>query len=205
MSDFATLAEMIAEFKAGRPVIIVDDEARENEGDLVMPADMITPDIITFMAKECSGLICLTMDLEMADRLGLKLIGKRDNKYFDTAFLMPIEAKEGVTTGISAADRAHTIKVAVNPESTPSHLATPGHVFPILAHKDGLAGRQGHTEASVELAHKAGCSNAAVICEIMKEDGTMARLPDLQAFARHWSLKIGTIDSMLASSDKEAA
>ncbi len=205
MSDFATTQELLAAFAAGHPVIIVDDEDRENEGDLIMPADLITPDIITFMAKECSGLICLAIEPSIAQRLQLELIGKRDNSRFDTAFLMPIEAKTGVSTGISAHDRVRTIKVAVDPNSAAQDLATPGHMFPILAHKDGLEGRQGHTEAGVYLAQKAGCTGAAVICEIMSEDGTMSRLPELQAFAAKWNLKIGTIDSLRKASDKEAA
>ena len=203
--EFAQLSVLLSAMRAGKPVIIIDDENRENEGDLVIPADLITPAIVAFMAKEASGLICLAMHPDIADRLGLSLIGNRDNQFFDTAFLMPIEAKQGVTTGISAADRAHTIKVAVDPASTPNDIATPGHVFPIRAHPQGLQGRQGHTEAGVFLAQQMGCNPAAVICEIMNEDGTMARLPQLIEFARKWDLPIGTIADMCTRENKEAA
>lgn len=194
----ASLSQLLDSFQAGRPVVITDDEGRENEGDLIMPADLITPDIITFMAKKASGLICLAINQEIADRLGLELIGKRDNAHFDTAFLTPIEAKEGVTTGISAADRVQTIKTAVNPQSMGDDIATPGHIFPVLGHKGGLQSRQGHTEAGIFLAEQAGCSSAAVICEIMNEDGTMARGTDLELFAKRWSLQLASIESLMA-------
>lgn len=201
----ASLAQLIESFNAGRPVIITDDEGRENEGDLIIPADLITPDIITFMAKKASGLICLAIDKEIADRLELELIGKRNNTHFDTAFLTPVEAKQGVTTGISAADRAHTIKVVANPKSSVADIATPGHMFPVLAHEGGLQARQGHTEAGIYLAQATGCSNAAVICEIMNEDGTMARGHDLEIFAKRWDLQMASIESLMRDMHKNEA
>ncbi len=193
----ASLSQLLESFEAGRPVIITDSESRENEGDLIMPADLITPDIITFMAKKGSGLVCLALDKEIADRLELSLIGKRDNVEFDTSFLMPIEAKTNVTTGISSADRAHTIKMAIDPSTTPNDIATPGHVFPVLAHEGGLSARQGHTEAGVYLSKAMGLSGAAVMCEIINEDGTMARRDDLEIFARRWDLRMGSIESLM--------
>lgn len=202
---FSSVAELIADIKAGRPVILVDDEGRENEGDLIVAAEFATPEQIAFMAKEGSGLICLALAPTIADRLGLQLIGKRDNAHHDTAFLMPIEAKTGVTTGISAADRARTIAVAIDPASTPSDLATPGHVFPLRAHAGGVVVRRGHTEAAVELCRLAGLAHAAVICEIMNEDGTMSRRPVLEEFCAKWGVKIGTIDALVSFLHVEAA
>ncbi len=200
-SDQAVLSsinEIIEDMKAGKPVIIVDDEDRENEGDLIIAAEMATPENINFMAKEGRGLICLPMERQMVERLGLELMGRGDNKRHQTAFTVSIEAKEGVTTGISAADRAHTIKTAIDPVKTSSDIATPGHVFPLLARDGGVLVRAGHTEAAVDLSRLAGFSGAGVICEIMNDDGTMARLPDLVGYAQRHNLKIGTIESLIA-------
>lgn len=200
-SDFEALSsieEIIEDIKAGKPVILVDDENRENEGDLIIAAEMATPEAINFMAKDGRGLICLPMERSIADRLGLELMGRGDNTHHRTAFTVSIEAKEGVTTGISAADRAHTIKTAIDPASSKDDIATPGHVFPLLARDGGVLVRAGHTEAAVDLAKMAGFSGAGVICEIMNDDGTMARLPDLIGFAQRHGLKIGSIESLIA-------
>lgn len=196
--SLSPVEEIIADIKAGKPVIVVDDEDRENEGDLIIAAEMATPEAINFMAKEGRGLICLPMERSIGERLGLELMGRGDNKHHRTAFTVSIEAKEGVTTGISAADRAKTIQTAIDPKSTSNDIATPGHVFPLLARDGGVLVRAGHTEAAVDLAKMAGFSGAGVICEIMNDDGTMARLPDLILFARRHGLKIGTIESLIA-------
>jgi len=193
----SSIAEIVEDVRQGKPVIIVDDEDRENEGDLIIAAQMASAESINFMAKEGRGLICLPMEKEMGKRLGLELMGRGDNSRHKTAFTVSIEAKEGVTTGISAADRAHTIQVAINPESTADDIATPGHVFPLLAREGGVLVRAGHTEAAVDLAKMAGFSGAGVICEIMNDDGTMARLPDLVAYAQKHALKIGTIADLI--------
>lgn len=190
--------EIIADVRNGKPVIIVDDEDRENEGDLIIAAQMATPENINFMAKEGRGLICLPMEEGMVDRLGLQLMGRGNNSQHRTAFTVSIEAKEGVTTGISAADRAHTIQTAINPDNGPAAIATPGHVFPLMAREGGVLVRAGHTEAAVDLAKLAGFSGAGVICEIMNDDGTMARLNDLIGFAQHHGLKIGTIADFIS-------
>ncbi len=189
--------EIVADIKAGKPVIVVDDEDRENEGDLIIAAEMATPENINFMAKEGRGLICLPMERAMVERLGLELMGRGDNTQHRTAFTVSIEAKEGVTTGISAADRATTIAAAIHPESGPDDIATPGHVFPLLARDGGVLRRAGHTEAAVDLAKMAGFSGAGVICEIMNDDGSMARLPDLLVYAQKHGLKVGTIASLI--------
>lgn len=194
----SSIEEIVADIKAGKPVILVDDEDRENEGDLIVAAEMATPEAINFMAKDGRGLICLPMERTIAERLGLELMGRGDNKHHRTAFTVSIEAKEGVTTGISAADRSHTIKTAIDPKSTANDIATPGHVFPLLARDGGVLVRAGHTEAAVDLAKMAGFSGAGVICEIMNDDGTMARLPDLVGFAQKHALKIGTIEALIA-------
>ncbi len=199
--DQAALAgvdEIVADIRNGKPVIIVDDEDRENEGDLVIAAQMATPETINFMATHGRGLICLPMEAAMVDRLGLQLMGRGNNTHMRTAFTVSIEARKGVTTGISAADRALTIQTAINPGSGPDDIATPGHVFPLLARDGGVLVRTGHTEAAVDLAKMAGFSGAGVICEIMNEDGTMARLPDLVAFAQRHNLKVGTIADLIA-------
>jgi 3,4-dihydroxy 2-butanone 4-phosphate synthase/GTP cyclohydrolase II len=190
--------ELIEEARNGRMFILVDDEDRENEGDLVVPAQFATPDAINFMARHARGLICLALTQQRVEKLGLPLMSQQNGTRHQTAFTVSIEAREGVTTGISAADRATTIAVAINPESTRDDITTPGHVFPLLAREGGTLVRAGHTEASVDIARKAGLSPAAVICEIMNDDGTMARLPDLVTFAQHHNLKLGTIADLIA-------
>ncbi len=194
----SSIEDIIEDMRNGKPVIIVDDEDRENEGDLVIAAQMATPENINFMAKDGRGLICLPMEEAMVDRLGLQLMGRGNNSQHRTAFTVSIEAKEGVTTGISAADRAKTIQDAINPVNGPDAIATPGHVFPLVAREGGVLVRAGHTEASVDLAKLAGFSGAGVICEIMNDDGTMARLDDLVGFAQLHNLKIGTIADLIS-------
>ena len=189
--------ELVAELAAGRMVILVDEEDRENEGDLVLAADHVTPEAINFMARHGRGLICLTLTRERCQRLHLPPMASRNGAQHGTAFTVSIEAAEGVTTGISAADRARTIAAAVARDARPSDLVQPGHVFPLQAQDGGVLMRAGHTEAGCDLAGMAGLEPAAVICEIMKDDGTMARLPDLQAFAQEHGLKIGTIASLI--------
>jgi 3,4-dihydroxy 2-butanone 4-phosphate synthase/GTP cyclohydrolase II len=190
--------ELIEEARNGRMFILVDDEDRENEGDLVVPAQFATPDAINFMARHARGLICLALTRHRVDRLGLPLMSQQNGTRHQTAFTVSIEAREGVTTGISAADRAKTVAVAINPDTTRDDITTPGHVFPLLAREGGTLVRAGHTEASVDIARKAGLNPAAVICEIMNDDGTMARLPDLVTFAQHHNLKLGTIADLIA-------
>jgi 3,4-dihydroxy 2-butanone 4-phosphate synthase / GTP cyclohydrolase II len=189
--------DIVADMKAGRIVILVDEEDRENEGDLVLAADHVTPEAINFMARFGRGLICLTLTRERCEFLKLPPMAARNGTVYSTAFTVSIEAAEGVTTGISAADRARTIQVAVDPTSQPTHLVQPGHVFPLQAVDGGVLMRAGHTEAGCDLAAMAGCSPASVICEIMNDDGTMARLPDLQLFAAEHGLKIGTIADLI--------
>ncbi len=192
--------ELIDDIRNGRMVILVDDEDRENEGDIVLAADFVTPELINFMAKEARGLICLALTAEQIEKLGIPLmVGPRTNNSPNkTAFTVSIEAASGVSTGISAADRAHTIRVAASPNAEPSDVIMPGHVFPIRAQKGGVLRRAGHTEGSVDLAKLAGLNPGAVICEIMKEDGSMARLKDLRAFAEKFNLKIGTIEDLIS-------
>ena len=189
--------DIVAELRAGRMVILVDEEDRENEGDLVLAADHVSAEAINFMARFGRGLICLTLTRERCERLQLPPMVPRNGTKMGTAFTVSIEAAEGVTTGISAADRAHTIAVAVAPDAKASDLVQPGHVFPLQAVEGGVLMRAGHTEAGCDLAHMAGCSPSSVICEIMKDDGTMARLPDLQRFAAEHGLKIGTIADLI--------
>jgi len=189
--------DIVADMKAGRMVILVDEEDRENEGDLVLAADHVTPEAINFMAKFGRGLICLTLTRERCEYLKLPPMAARNGTVYSTAFTVSIEAAEGVTTGISAADRARTIQVAVDRNSKPTDLVQPGHVFPLQAVDGGVLMRAGHTEAGCDLAAMAGCSPASVICEIMNDDGTMARLPDLQLFAAEHGLKIGTIADLI--------
>jgi 3,4-dihydroxy 2-butanone 4-phosphate synthase / GTP cyclohydrolase II len=199
LSQYLSSAEdLIEEARNGRMFILVDDEDRENEGDLIVPAQFATPDAINFMARHARGLICLALTQQRVEKLGLPLMSQQNGTRHQTAFTVSIEAREGVTTGISAADRAKTIAVAINPESTRDDITTPGHVFPLLAREGGTLVRAGHTEASVDIARKAGLTPAAVICEIMNDDGTMARLPDLVAFAQHHNLKLGTIADLIA-------
>ena len=189
--------EIVAEMKAGRIVILVDEEDRENEGDLVLAADHVSPEAINFMARFGRGLICLTLTKARCELLKLPPMATRNGTKYSTAFTASIEAAEGVTTGISAADRAHTIKIAVAQHTTANDLVQPGHVFPLQAVDGGVLMRAGHTEAGCDLAGMAGCSPSAVICEIMNDDGTMARLPDLQLFAAEHGLKIGTIADLI--------
>ncbi len=189
--------DIVADMKAGRIVILVDEEDRENEGDLVLAADHVTPEAINFMAKFGRGLICLTLTRERCERLQLPPMVPRNGTKMGTAFTVSIEAAEGVTTGISAADRARTVQVAVAKGAQASDLVQPGHIFPLQAVEGGVLMRAGHTEAGCDLAAMAGCTPASVICEIMKDDGTMARLPDLQLFAAEHGLKIGTIADLI--------
>jgi 3,4-dihydroxy 2-butanone 4-phosphate synthase / GTP cyclohydrolase II len=196
--SIARIEEAIEEIKAGRMVILVDDEDRENEGDLTMAAQCVTPEAINFMAKFGRGLICLTMTNERCDKLDLQPMVQTNTSSFGTAFTVSIEAKKGVTTGISAADRAHTILTAVAPDAEASDLARPGHVFPLRARKGGVLVRAGQTEGSVDLARLAGLEPSGVICEIMNEDGTMARMPELKKFAKEHGLKVCTIADLVA-------
>jgi 3,4-dihydroxy 2-butanone 4-phosphate synthase/GTP cyclohydrolase II len=189
--------DIIAQLRAGRMVIVSDDEDRENEGDLLMAAEHVTPEAINFMAKYGRGLICLTLSKERCEFLGLPPMAVKNGTKMSTAFTVSIEAAEGVTTGISAADRAHTIRTAVGKATRATDLVQPGHVFPLQAQDGGVLIRAGHTEAGCDLAALAGCMPAAVICEIMKDDGTMARMPDLQSFAAEHGLKIGTIADLI--------
>ncbi|HSW07661.1 bifunctional 3,4-dihydroxy-2-butanone-4-phosphate synthase/GTP cyclohydrolase II [Aquabacterium sp.] len=190
--------ELVAELAAGRMVILVDEEDRENEGDLVLAADHVTPEAINFMAKHGRGLICLTLTRERCERLQLTPMAARNGTVHGTAFTVSIEAAVGVTTGISAADRARTVQAAVAREALPRDLVQPGHIFPLQAQDGGVLMRAGHTEAGCDLSAMAGLTPAAVICEIMNDDGTMARLPDLEVFARQHGLKIGTIADLIA-------
>ncbi|MEN3748653.1 3,4-dihydroxy-2-butanone-4-phosphate synthase [Sphingomonas sp. HF-S3] len=190
--------EIIDEARNGRMFILVDDEDRENEGDLVIPAQMATPDAINFMAKYGRGLICLAMTKERVETLGLELMSRANGTRHETAFTVSIEAREGVTTGISAADRARTISVAIDASKDKSDIVTPGHVFPLVARDGGVLVRAGHTEAAVDVSRLAGLNPAGVICEIMNEDGTMARMDDLVTFAQYHNLKIGTIRDLIA-------
>ncbi|WP_317055602.1 3,4-dihydroxy-2-butanone-4-phosphate synthase [Roseovarius rhodophyticola] len=190
--------EIIAEARAGRMFILVDHEDRENEGDLVIPAEFATPEVINFMATHGRGLICLPMTSERIDRLGLPMMAVNNSSRHETAFTVSIEAREGVSTGISAADRALTVATAINEQNTQAHIATPGHIFPLRAKNGGVLVRAGHTEAAVDIARLAQLNPSGVICEIMKEDGTMARLPDLVEFAKAHSMKIGTISDLIA-------
>ena len=190
--------EIIEDLRNGRMVVLVDAEDRENEGDLVIPAQMATPDSINFMARFGRGLICLALTEERAEVLRLEAMARTNRTRLGTAFTVSIEAKEGISTGISAADRSHTIRTAIDPSKDHRDLVSPGHVFPLIARDGGVLVRAGHTEASVDLARMAGLTPAGVICEIMNDDGTMARMPDLVAFAQRYGLKIGTIEDMVA-------
>ncbi|MFA4994577.1 MAG: 3,4-dihydroxy-2-butanone-4-phosphate synthase [Bdellovibrionales bacterium] len=176
--------------------ILTDDEDRENEGDLVIAADFATPEVINFMAHFGCGLVCLAMAPDLVDRLNLPMMTNNNGARFQTAFTVSIEAREGVTTGISAFDRAHTIKTAIDPRKGPKDIVSPGHVFPLKANPDGVLGRRGQTEGSVDVMRLAGLTPAAVICEVMKDDGTMARMQDLVSFAAIHDMKIGTISDL---------
>ncbi len=191
------ITEIIADLRAGRVVILIDEEDRENEGDLVVVADAITPEIVNFMARYGRGLICMPITEQRAAQLQLAPMTPVNRSVHGTNFTVSIEAAEGVTTGISAADRAHTIRVACAPDARASDIVQPGHVFPLVAHAGGVLARAGHTEACCDLAQLAGCSPAAVLCEIMNDDGSMARLPDLVIFARTHGLRIGAITDLI--------
>jgi len=195
--SMAPIPEIVDELRAGRMVILVDEEDRENEGDLLMAAEYVTPESINFMVTHARGLVCLTLTEERCQRLNLPLMANRNGARFGTNFTVSIEAAEGVTTGISAADRAHTVRTAVARDARPDDIVQPGHIFPIQAAKGGVLVRAGHTEAGCDLTALAGLTPAAVICEVLKPDGTMARLPDLQQFAAQHGLKIGTIADLI--------
>jgi 3,4-dihydroxy 2-butanone 4-phosphate synthase/GTP cyclohydrolase II len=197
-SPFATIEEAIEEIRQGRIVVVCDDEDRENEGDLTMAAQFATPEAINFMAKEARGLICLALTPDRCDELGLDLMAAKNETPLQTAFTVAIEAREGVTTGISAADRAHTIQVAVDPKSGPRDLVQPGHVFPLKAKPGGVLERTGQTEAAVDLARLAGVIPAGVICEVMNEDGTMSRVPDLIPYCKRHGLMMVTVADLIA-------
>jgi len=193
-----TIEEALEDIRQGKMVILVDDEDRENEGDLTMAAELATPEAINFMAKYGRGLICLTLTAEKCDALGLKPMVRDNTSPFETAFTVSIEAKQGVTTGISAADRAHTILTAVAPQATANDLVSPGHIFPLRAKPGGVLVRTGQTEGSVDLARLAGLTPAGVICEIMNDDGSMSRMPELKQFAKQHDLKICTVADLVA-------
>lgn len=197
MTVIATTEEILDEARNGRPYVLVDAPDRENEGDVIIPAQFATPNAINFMAKHARGLICLAVSKDRADQLALQPMPKRNESGYGTAFTVSIEAREGVTTGISAHDRAHTIAVAVDPSKGPQDIVSPGHVFPLIARDGGVLVRAGHTEAAVDISRLAGLSPAGVICEIMNSDGSMARLPELMDFARRHELKIGSIADLI--------
>ena len=194
----SSIDEIIEDARNGRMFILIDHEDRENEGDLVIPAQMATPDAINFMATNGRGLICLALTSERIDQLGLELMSTNNSSRHETAFTISIEAREGVTTGISAHDRARTVAVAIDASKGMTDIATPGHVFPLRARSGGVLVRAGHTEAAVDISRLAGLNSSGVICEIMNEDGTMARLPELIGFAQKHGLKIGTISDLIA-------
>src|SRR6187200_378925 len=195
---FATIEEALEDIRAGRMVVVCDAEDRENEGDLTLAAQFATPESINFMAREGRGLICLALTSDRCDEMGLDLMAAKNESAFETAFTVSIEAREGVTTGISAADRAHTIQVAVDPESAPRDLVQPGHVFPLKAKPGGVLERTGQTEAAVDLARLAGLNPAGVICEVMNDDGTMARVHDLERYCAKHGLKMITVAALIA-------
>lgn len=194
----SSVEEIIDDARNGRMFILVDHEDRENEGDLVIPAQMATPEAVNFMATHGRGLICLTLTSDRIDQLALPLMASKNSSRHETAFTVSIEAREGVETGISAKDRAVTIAVAIDPKAGPADIATPGHVFPLRARDGGVLVRAGHTEAATDISRLAGLNPSGVICEIMNDDGTMARLPDLVSFAQKHNLKIGTISDLIA-------
>ena len=197
MTDIAPITEIIDEIRAGRMVVLVDEEDRENEGDLLFAAEFVTPEAINFMIRHARGLVCLTLTEERCRQLGISHMARENKSPLGTNFTVSIEAAEGVTTGISASDRATTIRAAVKKDAKPADIVQPGHIFPIMARPGGVLVRAGHTEAGCDLAQMAGVMPAAVICEIIKEDGEMARLPDLIPFAREHGLKIGTIADLI--------
>ena len=196
--SLASCEELIEELRAGRMIILADDEDRENEGDLVMAAEWITPEAVNFMATHGRGLICLTLEKEQVNKLGLPLMTSNINSKFKTNFTVSIEAAEGVTTGISAFDRAHTIRSAIKTDAEAKDIHSPGHVFPLKGREGGVLVRAGHTEASIDLARMAGLKASGVICEIMNEDGSMARMPELKKFAKKHDIKIGCIADLIS-------
>jgi 3,4-dihydroxy 2-butanone 4-phosphate synthase / GTP cyclohydrolase II len=198
MSKFATIEDAIEDVRAGRMIVVCDDEDRENEGDLTLAAQFATPEAINFMAKEGRGLICLALTPDRCDELGLDLMAAKNESPFETAFTVSVEARDGVTTGISAADRARTIQVAIDPGSAPRDLVQPGHIFPLKAKPGGVLERTGQTEAAVDLARLAGLNPAGVICEVMNDDGTMARVPDLERYCVRHGLKMITVADLIA-------
>ena len=197
-SPFSPIEDLIDDARNGRMFVLVDDEGRENEGDLIVPAEFATPEAINFMARHGRGLVCLALSPDRATKLELEPMQRRNVKRFDTAFTVSIEATDGVSTGISASDRAHTIHTAIDPRSTATDITTPGHVFPVVARDGGVLVRAGHTEAAVDVARLAGLEPAGVICEIMNDDGSMARRDDLIAYCQKYGLKIGTIADLIA-------
>jgi 3,4-dihydroxy 2-butanone 4-phosphate synthase/GTP cyclohydrolase II len=197
-ASFATIEQAIEDIRQGKMVVVVDDETRENEGDLTMAAQFVTPEAINFMAKEARGLICLALTPERCDQLGLDLMAAKNESAFKTAFTVSIEARSGVSTGISAADRARTIQVAIDPKTSPRELVQPGHVFPLKAKDGGVLERVGQTEAAVDLARLAGLIPAGVICEVMNDDGTMARVGDLEGYCARHGLKMITVADLVA-------
>src|SRR6476661_18974 len=197
VAAISPITEIVAEMRAGRIVVLVDDEDRENEGDLVFAAEFVSADKVNFLAKHGRGLICMSVTEEHAARLGLRPMVEQNRSRHGTNFTVSIEAAEGIATGISAHDRALTIKVAASPDARPEHIVQPGHVFPLIAQPGGVLVRAGHTEACCDLARLAGLAPAAVLCEIMRDDGSMARMPDLMNFAAEHQLKIGTIADLI--------
>ncbi|WP_051185836.1 3,4-dihydroxy-2-butanone-4-phosphate synthase [Magnetospirillum fulvum] len=194
----SSIEDIVEDARQGRMFILIDDEDRENEGDLIIPAQFATADSINFMVKHCRGLVCLAMTRERIDHLGLKLMNSDNRSRLQTAFTVSIEARDGVTTGISAADRARTIEVAIDPALGAGDIVSPGHIFPLVAREGGVLVRAGHTEAAVDISRLAGLNPAGVICEIMNDDGTMARLPDLVQFAQFHGVRIGTIADLIS-------
>src|SRR6059036_2299745 len=197
-APFSRIEEAIEDIRSGKMVVVCDAEDRENEGDLTLAAQFATPEAINFMAKEGRGLVCLALTPERCDELGLDLMAAKNESAFQTAFTVSVEAREGVTTGISAHDRAHTVQVAIDPRSRPQDLVQPGHIFTLKAKAGGVLERTGQTEAAVDLARLAGLTPAGVICEIMNDDGTMARVPDLVEFCERHALKMVTVADLIA-------
>ena len=195
--ELSSIEEIVECARNGKLFVLVDDENRENEGDLIFPAQLITPNIINFMAKHGRGLICLALTEERSKELELKPMDRRNTSKFDTAFTVSIEAKEGVTTGISAADRSKTIQTAIDNTKDKDDLTTPGHIFPLVARNGGVLSRAGHTEAAIDIARLAGLNASAVICEIMNDDGSMARMKDLKKFCKHHELKLASIEDLI--------
>ena len=193
----ASIEKIVEDARNGKLFVLVDDQNRENEGDLIFPAQLVTPDVINFMAKYGRGLICLALSKKRANQLDLKRMDRRNTSKFDTAFTTSIEAKEGITTGISAADRSKTIQTAIDVTKTKEDISTPGHIFPLIARDGGVLTRAGHTEAAVDIARLAGLKPASVICEIMNDDGSMARLDDLKKFCSKHNINIASIEELI--------